>query len=202
MDVTEVAHEPETELARWTANDFLKLLGSRVFRNRDQVELVDGLIIVEQSQGNAHAAIFNSLQLAFEAMGATNRGLMVLPTVVLGANGVVEPELALVRLQWRGRPGLPRGADVLWVVEVSVTSRRKDLTQKKDAYAVAGIPHYWVFDGARRGVWTFAEPVDGDYTRETFVPAGEQIELPVLGGWLDTHAVFPPAEQTPGTEGV
>lgn len=149
---------------------------------------------MERCPGNVYAAILDSLQLAFAGMAATNRGLMVMPMVVLRTDGVVEPEFALARPEWRAHLGLPHEADVLWVVEVSVTSRRKDLTQKKDAYAAAGIPHYWVFDGARRGVWIFADPVDGEYAREAFVPAGERIELPILGGTLDTGTVFPPNE--------
>ena len=77
-------------------------------------------------------------------------------TIVLGSGNVVEPEFTFVRQEALGRFGLVRESDVLWAVEVSVTSRRKDLTIKRTAYAASGIPHYWVFDAERRGVWLFS----------------------------------------------
>ena len=190
MDVAEIAHESETELARLTAETFVEMLDEG-FLDGKRLELLDGLMVKEMPQGPLHDFIFDALQRVFAAMGAVGRGLSAAKTIVLGSGTVVEPEFVLVRPEAVGRFGLAHEVDVRWVVEVSVTSRRKDLTTKKEAYATAGIPHYWVFDAARRGVWLFAEPQGGDYAAETFVPAGETLTLPVLGGTLDTGAVFP-----------
>ena len=113
-------------------------------------------------------------------------------TIVLGAGNVIEPEFILVRQEALGRFGLVRESDVLWAAEVSVTSRRKDLTIKRTAYAASEIPHYWVFDAARRGVWLFSAPEGDDYSQEAFVPARETVVLPFIGGSLDPGPLFQP----------
>ncbi len=191
MDVAEVAHEPETELARWSADEFVELLSEGFITDR-RIELLNGLMVKEMAQGPLHDFIFRALQQIFAAMGAYGRGLSASQTIVLGEGTVVEPEFVLMRPEAVGRFGLAHEKDVLWVVEVSVTSRRKDLTEKKSAYATAGIPHYWVFDAVRRGVWIFSEPESGDYAQERFVSAGETVELALFGFTLETGLVFPP----------
>ena len=193
MDVVaEVAHEPETELARWSADQFVDMLDTGLLDGK-RLELINGLMVKEMPQGPTHDFIFQALNTAFASMNGVQQGLMPTVTIVLGSGSVVEPEFTLLRKEALGRFGLSHEADVLWVVEVSVTSRRKDLTDKRDAYAVAGIPEYWAFDGVRRGVWVFSRPQDGAYAQERFVPAGETLAVPVLGGVVDTGVVFPPA---------
>ncbi|AIE86842.1 Uma2 family endonuclease [Fimbriimonas ginsengisoli] len=96
------------------------------------------------------------------------------------------------------RPGydlreLPTEKDVLWVAEVSVSSRNFDLGSKKAAYAESEIPFYWVVDAIKRGIWVFAAPEQGLYKHEEFFPAGAVLEIPVIGEALDTGAIFPPA---------
>ena len=190
MDVAEIEHEPETELARWTADEFVELLDEGFIRDR-RIELIDGLMVKEMPQGPYHDFIYTALNVAFTALRSNLEGLVPSKTIVLGSGNVVEPEFTLVRREALGRFGLVREVDVLWVLEVSVTSRRKDLTIKKAAYAASGIPHYWVFDAVRRGVWLFSEPVGDDYAREEFIPAGETIALPYSGESIETGPLFP-----------
>lgn len=192
MDVAEIANESETPLKRWTADEFIELLNEGLIENPRRVEVIDGLMVNEMPQGDEHDFIYRALLLAFAAMGAYPQGLVPTCTLVLGPRSVVEPEFSLLRKSVIGRYGLPHREDVLWVVEVSVTSRRKDLTDKRDAYAVAGIPEYWVFDAKRRGVWVFKEPVGGAYTQEAFFAEGAKLKVPVLGTVLETSGVFPP----------
>ena len=44
MDVAEIAHEPETELARWTAEEFVELM-EEGFIHDPRIELIGGLMI-------------------------------------------------------------------------------------------------------------------------------------------------------------
>ena len=101
----------------------------------------------------------------------------------------------MLRAEVRQLRRLPRGDEVLWVVEVSVSSRRIDLGAKKAAYAGASVPDYWVVDALKRGVWAFTEPVDGEYRAARFFPAGEAIIVPVIGATLDTGTIFPPISE-------
>jgi Uma2 family endonuclease len=67
------------------------------------------------------------------------------PATVRVPDLVVVPRTALERV--RRNAGLLRAAEVLLAVEIiSPGSRRLDTMVKRDEYADAGIPHYWVVD--------------------------------------------------------
>jgi Uma2 family endonuclease len=67
------------------------------------------------------------------------------PATVRAPDLVVVPRAALERVRREG--GLLRAADVILAVEIiSPGSRRLDTLVKRDEYADAGIPHYWIVD--------------------------------------------------------
>ena len=67
------------------------------------------------------------------------------------------------------------------MVEVSETTRDRDMGMKRVKYASAGIPHYWVIDGERLVVHVWGEPVNGDYAQISTVRFGEPLAVPVTG---------------------
>jgi len=81
-----------------------------------------------------------------------------------------------------------QAAQAVLVVEVSIATRRYDLTEKSRLYAMAGVPEYWVVEPkARRvtvflapradGTWTSTEVLDGDaHVAPLFAP---QISIPL-----------------------
>lgn len=96
----------------------------------------------------------------------------------------------------RGRPaGYVEGVPDLQVEVLSPSTDEYDLTVKRRAFAVAGVPHYWVLDWSDRTALALARPEGGDYRQEATVawadlrwpPAGEPD-----GRWGD-HPLFPPA---------
>ena len=189
--LSDIGQEP-TPLV-WSNERFLALVDSGVIEEEQGVELIDGQIITTMAQGELHQFLFFALQAALAAAGAFDQGLRVQPTVQIAEGQTYDPEFALLRPEALRLRRLPRGDEVLWIVEVSVSSRRIDLGPKKAAYARAGIPDYWVVDAVERGVHAFSGPRDGAYQNELFVPAGEPIIVPALGATLDTAAVFPVA---------
>lgn len=179
---------------RWSNERYLALVESGVIPEGRGIELIDGQLMVQMPQGELHQFLFFALQVAFEAMRAAGQGLRAQPTIQVAEGQTYDPEFALLRPEARTLRRLPQGDEILWIVEVGVSSRTIDLGPKKAAYAAAGIPDYWVVDAAKRGVWTFTDPADGEYRKATFLPAGEAIPVPHLGATLDTGAVFPPPE--------
>ena len=192
MDVAQIIQEPEIQPLRWSAKGFMALIEADMIEDPRRVELLDGMMVKETPQGEVHRFIFAALQRAFAAAGAIIKGLEISPTILIKDRSVVEPEFAILREEAVGRVELPTDEDVLWVCEVSLSSLRKDLGPKKAIYAEADIPCYWVFDAARRGVWVFSNPENGSYADERFVASGESVQIPVIGGNLDTSAIFPP----------
>lgn len=175
----------------WSNVRYLALVESGIIEDGRGVELIEGQVVTTMPQGELHQFLFFALQAALAALGGFGRGLRAQPTIQVAEGQTYNPAFAILRPEALALRRLPTGAEVLWVAEVSVTSQATDLGPKKAAYAAAGIPDYWVFDAIKRGVWTFSEPVDGEYRRGIFVPAGEGVVVPVLGRTLDTGAIFP-----------
>lgn len=192
MHAAEIVGDSGADLYRWTADEFMGLVKAGLIHEPRRVELLDGIIERTMPQGELHRFIFRALNQIFSAMGALERGVEPIPPVILGKRSAIEPDFGLLSLNAGNSLETPRDKDLLWAVEVSDTTLAKDLGRKKRAYAGAGIPHYWVIDAKRRGIWVFSDPVKGHYTTERFVVAGDPIELPVLGGSLDTSRLFPP----------
>ena len=143
--------------------------------------MIDGTIFADPPQGGEHFALFLALQETLIPLGARGGS-----TVILSKENLFDPDYDLREL--------PTGEDVLWAVEVSVSSRATDLGPKKAGYAAAGVPTYWAVDALQCGVSVFTNPVDGEYRDGTFVPAGEPLSVPVVGTTLDTASIFPVIE--------
>lgn len=184
---------PDLVPLRWSTARYLALVESGVIDDGRGVELIDGQIVVAMPQGELHYFVFYALQRVLAAMGAYEKGLVSQPTVVLRDGDTYDPEFALLRPEAIGRRGLPTAADLLWTVEVSVSSLRTDLGIKKAGYAAAGVPHYWVVDAVGRGVWTFSHPAEGAYEHESYVSEGS-LTVPVLDAPLELRTIFPPEE--------
>lgn len=73
---------------------------------------------------------------------------------------------------------LVRPDELLLVVEIAETTLARDLGMKLARYAEAGVPNYWVVDGARRIVHVHAAPVDSDYSSTAAVRFGEPLAVP------------------------
>lgn len=96
----------------------------------------------------------------------------------------------------RGRPaGYVEGAPDLVLEALSPSTDEYDLTVKRRAFAIAGVPRYWLVDWTDRTVLVLTLPQGGDYQQESTVawadlrwpPAGE----PGSARWGD-HPLFPP----------
>lgn len=73
--------------------------------------------------------------------------------VALGPHDIVRPDLAGWRRERLPRPGNARPLEVTpdWVCEVlSPTSAARDRVTKRNLYARAGVPHYWLIDPEAR----------------------------------------------------
>ncbi|MBK6443307.1 MAG: Uma2 family endonuclease [Actinomycetales bacterium] len=119
-------------------------------------ELLDGTIVVTPSPGLRHQRM--SLALAVLLVNACPEGLQVLTApfdVVLSPRTLVVPDLLVARRGDFTDKDLPR-APLLAVEILSPSTRRIDLTLKRDLYAEAGTAAYWVLDPAVPSITTWA----------------------------------------------
>ena len=85
----------------------------------------------------------------------------------------------------------PRGDELLLAVEVADSSSRQDLTTKRDLYARAGAPVYWVLDIVGRRLIAHRLPVNGRYEEVQTVQEDGTISLD--GQQLAIARLLPPA---------
>ena len=132
-------------------------------------ELIEGDLIDKMGQNPPHAfsvSAFNAwLTRIFEG-----RVRIQLPIEVAApdkATSLPEPDVAVIAGEpassFRSRH--PRGDELLLVIEVADSTARHDLTTKRDIYARAGVPEYWVLDLASRKLIVHRKPSSqGQYT--------------------------------------
>ena len=67
------------------------------------------------------------------------------------------------------------------VVEVLSSDRNRDLVRKRQAYAAAGVPEYWIFD-PRIDTATLLELRGGEYVERAVLTADDTLTTPLLPG--------------------
>jgi len=67
------------------------------------------------------------------------------------------------------------------VMEVLSSDRRRDLVRKRQLYAEAGVPEYWIFD-PRADTATLLELRDGQYVERAVLTADDTLITPLLPG--------------------
>ena len=67
------------------------------------------------------------------------------------------------------------------VLEILSSDRRRDLVRKRQVYAEAGVPEYWIFD-PRADTATLLELRDGVYVERAVLTADDTLTTPLLPG--------------------
>ena len=147
-----------------TVDDFAALHDAGAFANHRHAELIDGVIVCMSPQTSLHTLVANRLArrlgAALDALGSPLEAL-VAPTVEIPPHNAPEPDIALLTIT-SGQRYFPLESMSL-AIEVSRTTLRYDLTTKRDLYARAGVPEYWVVDVDGARVHRFRSPQGGAY---------------------------------------
>ena len=67
------------------------------------------------------------------------------------------------------------------VIEILSTDRNRDLVRKRQLYAEAGVPEYWIFDPVNDTVLPL-ELQDGEYAQRPTLTAADTLTTPLLPG--------------------
>jgi Uma2 family endonuclease len=81
-----------------------------------------------------------------------------------------EPDIAVVQKDYtrRGHP-----SEVLLLIEVADSSLRKDRGLKREIYAQARVPEYWIVDVSTMTIAVHTVPLDGQYERVEVLRDGD-----------------------------
>jgi Uma2 family endonuclease len=168
----------ETDVHRWTLDEYHQLIESGGFDEDARIELIDGLLVDMSPRTREHERPIVWLNRALQlAIDPGRFELLVAGPLTLGSSEP-EPDLAVVAVD-APRPYHPGTAAL--VIEVSVSSLRRDLYVKPRIYAQAGVPLYWVIDVDARRAIVHSDPRPDRYAQvETVGPDGE-LQAPHIG---------------------
>lgn len=181
---------------QWTEGEYLRLTES----TNKLVELTDGNLRVLEMPTTAHQLIVEFLLDVFQAfVKPKGLGLILFAPlrVKIRNRKFREPDLVFMLAEHADRMGNDywTGADlVVEIVSDSKEGRKRDLQEKREDYAEAGVPEYWIVDPVEKRI-TVLTLANGRYV--TFGEySTEQIAASKLlpGLSVDVAATFQAAE--------
>ncbi len=174
---------------RWTDDDYLWLTD----HTRRLVEFTDGYLELLPMPTRGHQRILAFLYSAFQAFlqPAGGEALFAPLRLRVRSGKFREPDLLLVRDAHDARSGdrFWTGADAV-VEVVSPDHPERDLVDKRNDYAEAAIPEYWIVD-PRADTITVLELGEGGYVEHGVYGRGERASSPTFPGFaVDVGGVF------------
>lgn len=177
-------------LWRWSVEQYHSLIAGGVLTEDDPVELLEGWLVAKMPKNPAHRVATQFVRKALEACIPSGWYVDSQEPITTADS---EPEPDVMVIQGRTEDYLTRhpGPEaVALVVEVSDSTLQTDRTLKKQLYARAGIPAYWIVNLGERRVEAFDRPgkvgLRSDYGRRVDHPVEGQIAL-VIGGVEVAH---------------
>lgn len=127
----------------------------------DRIELLRGVLVEMSPQGEPHSRITGWFaQRLSRALPFKRWEVRAHSPFAATADSMPEPDVSVAP---RGARHHQRGA--LLLIEVSDSSLRKDRAIKREIYAEAGVPEYWIVDVKRQAVEVLTEPTGEGYQR-------------------------------------
>jgi Uma2 family endonuclease len=174
---------PETQIHRYSLDEYHQLVCSGGFNDDTRVELIDGWLVDMSPKTRAHENAIRWLTRWLTQALDFDRFELGVQTALTIGNSEPEPDLSVVPLD-APRPYHPATATL--VIEIAVSSQDRDLRVKPAVYASANVAEYWVvdLDGSRVVVHTTL--VAGRYQLVTEVPpsgtaTASALQLPPVG---------------------
>ena len=161
-----VSIDPTLPRKKWTRDEVTRLLETGIFDGQ-RFELIDGELIDKMGQGPRHANAVRLLMVLLTKLFGIERMLVQAP-IEAGPRdqkwSQPEPDVAVLASAGNFPKRHPNGDELSLAVEVADTSLRQDANRKRDMYAHAGIPEYWVLDLDARRLLVFRNLQGDAYT--------------------------------------
>ncbi len=189
--VSAVSNAPPFPIARFSVEQYHRMIESGAFTEDDRLELIEGWVVKQMAKGPAHEyAVGQGEELLRARMPAGWHVRNQTPITL--ASSEPEPDLTVARGDRATyRQHHPRAADVTLVVEISDTSLDTDRLKGK-TYGTAGIAVYWIVNLVDRCVEVYTTPhpaSEAGYANRTIYQSGETVALHIDGADLGTLPV-------------
>jgi Uma2 family endonuclease len=163
------------DVHRMSADDYHRLIDSGSFDEGTRIELIDGLLLDRSPKSPAHERVISFFaRRLFTGIDLDRFEVRVGAPLSIG-DSEPEPDLIVFGVG-TDQPYHPATAAL--VIEVAVSSQRRDLRTKPAIYARAGVPLYWVVDVDGGRAVAHTDPADGAYRSVEIVT---ELSAPPIG---------------------
>ena len=155
----------EALIHRFDIETYHRLISDGILREDDRVELIEGRVVDMTPIGSRHSAVVNRLNnlLTRKVQG---RAIVSVQNPVQLLQEQSEPEPDITLLKFREdfySSDLPKGEDVLLVIEVADTSLDYDREAKIPLYAQAKIQEIWLVNLLENCIEIYSSPSSSGY---------------------------------------
>jgi Uma2 family endonuclease len=157
---------------KWTLDRYHQAIKAGIFDDQP-VELLKGDLVVMPPEGESHAYYNTEAADYLRALLGERVKIRDAKPITLPNDSEPAPDLAIV--QPLGTVYLehhPYPDNIFWLIEFSKATLSKDLGNKKEIYAEAGIQEYWVVNLNDFQLNVFRDLVNGSYTKELTLTTG------------------------------
>jgi Uma2 family endonuclease len=157
---------------KWSIDRYHRAIHTGILDDQS-VELLQGEIVSMPPEGEAHAYYNTEVADYLRSLLGSRAKIRDAKPITLPDDSEPAPDIAIV--QPLGAVYLehhPYPENIFWLIEVSNTTLAKDLGCKKEIYAAANIPEYWVINLQATELHVFRDLLDGSYQQEIILTRG------------------------------
>jgi Uma2 family endonuclease len=169
---------------RLTVDQYDRMVNDGTISEHDPVELLGGVLVLKMPKNPEHEWAVAEMQEVLAACQSVAWHVRKEAPVRIPDYDEPEPDVAIVRgtrAAFRGKH--PGPADLYLVAEVGNTTLDDDQGVRKERYARAGIPVYWIVNlrDGRVEVYTDPDRAVGNYRNRVDYGPGEQASVSIDG---------------------
>jgi Uma2 family endonuclease len=182
MGETSLELAPETRKTRsamtlttykWTLDRYHQAIKAGIFDDQP-VELLKGDLVVMPPEGESHAYYNTEAADYLRTLLGARVKIRDAKPITLPNDSEPAPDLAIIKpLGTAYLEHHPYPDNIFWLIEFSKATLSKDLGNKKEIYAEAGIQEYWVVNLNDFQLHVFRDLVNGSYTEELTLTTGK-----------------------------
>lgn len=157
---------------KWTLERYHQAIKAGIFDDQP-VELLKGDLVVMPPEGESHAYYNTEAADYLRALLGERVKIRDAKPITLPNDSEPAPDLAIVKpLGTVYLEHHPYPDNIFWLIEFSKATLSKDLGNKKEIYAEAGIQEYWVVNLNDFQLNVFRDLVNGSYIQELTLTTG------------------------------
>ena len=166
----------ESSRKLFTTDDVLKMAEAGLFGPDERIELIDGEIIEMSPVGDRHVMCVNRATIFFIEAFGRSAIVSIQNAVHLNIYNMPQPDVVVFKPRADFYfPDRATPADVLFIVEVSDSTLRRDRTIKLPRFAASGIPEVWIEDLKHDLILVYRDPEGSQYRTQLTFHRGDSI---------------------------